>query len=132
MPKNPATPTKKPATPNPTTTPTPTPSVGAKHGAWCVPKPGVSVAQLQSNLDYACAFAIDCSPIQPGGSCFEPNIVSCHAAYAMNLLYQSAGRNPWNCDFSQTAMLTSTNPSKWFIQRDHGCRNRKSELIDAT
>uniref|UniRef100_A0A164ZRE1 glucan endo-1,3-beta-D-glucosidase n=2 Tax=Daucus carota subsp. sativus TaxID=79200 RepID=A0A164ZRE1_DAUCS len=117
VPKNPATPspTRKPTTPTPTPTPTltptPIPSGGTKHGPWCVPKTGVSLAQLQSNLDYACAFAIDCSPIQPGGSCFEPNIVSCHAAYAMNLLYQNSGRNPWNCDFSQTAMLTSTNPS---------------------
>ncbi|KAJ8572274.1 hypothetical protein K7X08_008785 [Anisodus acutangulus] len=54
---------------------------------------------------------IDCSPIQAGGPCFEPNTVASHAACAMNILYQTAGRNPWNCDFSQTAALTLTNPS---------------------
>ncbi len=75
------------------------------------PKAGVSDAELQTNLDYACGQGIDCSPIQPGGACFEPNTVASHAAYAMNLLYQSAGKNPWNCDFTQTAMLTSSNPS---------------------
>uniref|UniRef100_A0A7N0ZR23 glucan endo-1,3-beta-D-glucosidase n=1 Tax=Kalanchoe fedtschenkoi TaxID=63787 RepID=A0A7N0ZR23_KALFE len=79
--------------------------------AWCVPKAGVTDAQLQANLDYVCGHGFDCGPIQPGGACFEPNTLVAHAAYAMNLLYQTAGRNPWNCDFSQTAMLTSNNPS---------------------
>ncbi|KAI4298348.1 hypothetical protein L6164_031921 [Bauhinia variegata] len=78
---------------------------------WCVPKSGVSEDQLQANLDYACSHGIDCGPIQPGGACFEPNTVASHAAYAMNLYYQTVGRNPWNCNFSQTATLTSTNPS---------------------
>ncbi|KAK4751024.1 hypothetical protein SAY87_004506 [Trapa incisa] len=78
---------------------------------WCVPKSGVTDLQLQANLDYVCGHGIDCSPIQPGGPCFEPNTVASHAAYAMNLLYQTAGRNPWNCDFSQTAILSSKNPS---------------------
>ncbi|XP_043713590.1 glucan endo-1,3-beta-glucosidase 7-like isoform X2 [Telopea speciosissima] len=98
--QTPATPTT-PVTPAPKTKPT----------GWCVPKPGVSDAQLQADLDYACSQGIDCGPIQPGGACYEPNTVASHAAYAMNLLYQNAGRNPWNCDFSQTATLTSNNPS---------------------
>ncbi|KAA8545969.1 hypothetical protein F0562_020580 [Nyssa sinensis] len=88
-----------------------TPATPAPSAVWCIPKVGVSDAQLQSNLDYACGHGVDCSAIQPGGVCFEPNSVASHAAYAMNLLYQTAGRNPWNCDFSQTAMLTSNNPS---------------------
>ncbi|KAI4295531.1 hypothetical protein L6164_035570 [Bauhinia variegata] len=78
---------------------------------WCVPKAGVSDAQLQANLDYACSHGIDCGPIQPGGACFEPNTVASHAAYAMNVYYQTVGKNPWNCDFSQSATLTSQNPS---------------------
>lgn len=77
-----------------------------------MPRPGIADAQLQANLDYACSQGIDCSPIQPGGACFEPATVLSHAAYAMNLLYQSAGRNPWNCDFLQTASVSTTNPSK--------------------
>ncbi|KAK6136767.1 hypothetical protein DH2020_029480 [Rehmannia glutinosa] len=104
-PVNPAPTT--PTTPATPVNPIPTPAAG-----WCVPRPGISDAQLQANLDYACGQGIDCSPIQPGGPCFEPTTVLSHAAYAMNLLYQSAGRNPWNCDFMQTATLTSTNPSK--------------------
>ncbi|KAI4388431.1 hypothetical protein MLD38_000757 [Melastoma candidum] len=90
----------------PPTGPSPTP----KKGTWCMPKSGVSNAQLQANLDYACG-RIDCGPIQPGGTCFDPNTVASHAAYAMNLYYQNSGRNPWNCDFSKSAVLSSTNPS---------------------
>ncbi|CAI8606431.1 unnamed protein product [Vicia faba] len=78
--------------------------------AWCVPKPGLTDVQLQANLDYACGQGIDCSSIQPGGACFEPNTLANHAAYAMNLFYHT-GQNPLTCDFSQTATLTSNNPS---------------------
>ncbi|XP_031495562.1 glucan endo-1,3-beta-glucosidase 7 [Nymphaea colorata] len=91
-----------PVTPRPPT---------AKQTVWCVPKDGVSDASLQANLDYACGQGIDCGPIQAGGACFTPNTVAAHAAYAMNLLYQTAGRNPWNCEFSQTATLTTKDPS---------------------
>ncbi|KAI3464968.1 hypothetical protein Pfo_021631 [Paulownia fortunei] len=96
----------------PSTDKTPvTPAPEPKKDAWCVPKAGVSDAQLQTNLDYACGQGIDCSPIQPGGACFEPTTLASHATYAMNLLYQMSDKNPLNCDFSQTATLTSTNPS---------------------
>ncbi|PON40484.1 Glycoside hydrolase [Parasponia andersonii] len=103
---------QSPSTPKTPVSPTPSsPSPKAKTTVWCVPKAGVSDAQLQANIDYACGHGIDCGPIQPGGACFEPNTVASHAAFAMNLLYQTAGRNPWNCDFSQTATLSSNNPS---------------------
>ncbi|XP_030472091.1 glucan endo-1,3-beta-glucosidase 7-like [Syzygium oleosum] len=96
-----------PASPTAPVTPTPKPT----GMGWCVPKSGVSDAQLQAGLDYACSQNIDCSPIQPGGACFDPNTVASHAAFAMNLYYQTTGKNPWNCDFSQTATLTTNNPS---------------------
>lgn len=99
--QTPSTPSTTPAKPSPKPTAT----------GWCVPKAGVPDAQLQANLDYACGQGVDCSPIQPGGACFEPNTVLSHAAYAMNLYYQTTQKNPWNCDFSQTATLTSQNPS---------------------
>ncbi|KAL0384097.1 UNVERIFIED_CONTAM: Glucan endo-1,3-beta-D-glucosidase [Sesamum radiatum] len=106
----PTTPVVNP-TPTTPTTPVVNPVPSPIAAGWCVPRPGISDAQLQANLDYACGQGIDCSPIQPGGACFEPTSVASHAAYAMNLLYQSAGRNPWNCDFLQTATITTTNPS---------------------
>ncbi|XP_044979519.1 glucan endo-1,3-beta-glucosidase 7 [Hordeum vulgare subsp. vulgare] len=92
------------------TTPT-TPSKGSGSG-WCVASAGATEAQLQTDMDYACSqVGVDCGAIQPGGACFEPNTVRAHAAYAMNQLYQAAGSHPWNCDFRQSATLTSTNPS---------------------
>ncbi|CAJ1933494.1 unnamed protein product [Sphenostylis stenocarpa] len=88
------------------------PTSPERETQWCIPKVEVSEAQLQTNIDYICASqVINCGPIQPGGACYEPNTVLSHAAFAMNLYYQKVGRNPWNCDFSQTAMLTSQNPS---------------------
>ncbi|XP_062177083.1 glucan endo-1,3-beta-D-glucosidase-like [Alnus glutinosa] len=95
----------------PTTVTPANPSPKPTAASWCVPKVGVSDAQLQQDLDYACGQGIDCGLIQPGGACFEPNTVSSHAAYAMNLYYQTHAKNPWNCDFSQSATLTSINPS---------------------
>lgn len=104
-------PSTSPSPSTPSTTPV-SPSPKPSSGGWCVPKQGVSEAQLQTNLDYVCGQqGIDCGPIQPGGPCFEPNTVASHAAYAMNILYQTAGKNPWNCDFVQTATVTHSNPS---------------------
>ncbi|KDP46246.1 hypothetical protein JCGZ_10086 [Jatropha curcas] len=102
--------TKSSQVPSTPTTPA-TPSAKPTATGWCMPKSGVSDAQLQASLDYACGQGIDCGPIQPGGACFEPNNLVSHAAYAMNLYYQASSKNPWNCDFSQTATLTSKNPS---------------------
>ncbi|KAI3439631.1 Glucan endo-1, partial [Psidium guajava] len=99
---------KTPAGPSPKTPVGPSPK--PEKATWCIPKSGVSDAQLQANLDYACGHGINCQPIQPGGACFEPNTVASHAAYAMNLFYQNSDHSPWNCDFSQTATLSSDNP----------------------
>ncbi|CAL1390134.1 unnamed protein product [Linum trigynum] len=78
---------------------------------WCVPRAGVAVAQLQANLDYACGQPdVDCGPIQPGGTCYEPNTVASHAAFAMNLYYQIHGKKS-DCDFSGTGTFTNTDPS---------------------
>ncbi|XP_022982479.1 glucan endo-1,3-beta-glucosidase 7-like [Cucurbita maxima] len=108
-PKTPVTTPSSPANPSAKAPTSPKPNAGG--GSWCVPKGGVSNAQLQANLDYACGRGIDCSAIQPGGACFEPNTIAAHATYAMNLFYQTAGRYPWTCDFSQSATLSSKNPS---------------------
>ncbi|PWZ23165.1 Glucan endo-1,3-beta-glucosidase 7 [Zea mays] len=82
-----------------------------RGGGWCVARAGASDAELQADLDYACSqVGVDCSAIQPGGACFEPNTVRAHAAYAVNQLYQAAGRHPWNCDFRASATLTSDDP----------------------
>ncbi|KAM2731916.1 hypothetical protein FF1_034541 [Malus domestica] len=108
--------TKSSQTPS---TPTVSPSPKPTSAQWCVPKSDVFIAQLQANLDYAYGHGIDCSAIQLGGACFDPNTVASHAAYVMNLYYHIVVTVPLNCDFSQTATLTSSNPNKFSLTRAH-------------
>ncbi|GAV68881.1 Glyco_hydro_17 domain-containing protein/X8 domain-containing protein, partial [Cephalotus follicularis] len=86
-----------------------TPAAGKK---WCVPRADASEQALKSNIDYACSQGVDCNPIQAGGACFDPNNIKSHAAFVMNSYYQSHGRNDFNCDFSHTGVLSTSDPSK--------------------
>ncbi|KAJ0262771.1 Glucan endo-1,3-beta-glucosidase 7 [Hirschfeldia incana] len=88
-----------------------TPSGKVTSTGWCVSKKGATDEQLQSSIDWACGQGIDCGPIQPGGDCFEPNNVASHAAFAMNMYFQKSPKRATDCDFSQTATITSQNPS---------------------
>ncbi|KAJ6909592.1 hypothetical protein NC652_020540 [Populus alba x Populus x berolinensis] len=89
----------------------PTPPSPTKSKKWCVPKADATDKALQANIDYVCSQGVDCKPIQAGGACFSPDNVRSHASYIMNSYYQSHGRNDFNCDFSQTAVLTTSDPS---------------------
>ncbi|EYU35388.1 hypothetical protein MIMGU_mgv1a018867mg, partial [Erythranthe guttata] len=58
---------------------------------WCIANtnsPAPSPAKFQGFIDYACG-VVDCSAIRPGGSCYNPNLLSKHASYALNLIYKS-------------------------------------------
>lgn len=87
----------------------PAPALGKK---WCIAKLEVSDAALQANIDYVCSTGVDCGPIQPHGTCFSPNTVRAHASYIMNTFYQINGRHDFNCDFSNTGVVTFSDPSK--------------------
>ncbi|KAJ0044547.1 hypothetical protein Pint_05101 [Pistacia integerrima] len=82
-----------------------------KGKKWCLPKRGAEIEALQSNIDYVCGLGLDCGAIQVGGSCFLPNTVRAHAAYAMNVYYQAMGRNDYDCDFKQTGAISDVDPS---------------------
>lgn len=90
----------------------PTPPSPTKGKKWCVPKADATDKALQASIDYVCSQGVDCKPIQPGGACFDPNNVRSHASYVMNLFYQTHGRQAFNCDFSNTGVLTAVNPGK--------------------
>ncbi|KAK7337650.1 hypothetical protein VNO77_18235 [Canavalia gladiata] len=93
-------------------TPPPNTNAQAMPGqSWCVAKTGVPETSLQSALDYACGMpSVDCSQIQQGGTCYNPNSIQNHASFAFNSYYQ---KNPasTSCDFGGTATVVNTNPS---------------------
>ncbi|KAL3522635.1 hypothetical protein ACH5RR_015469 [Cinchona calisaya] len=96
----------------PITNPTPTTNPPASSGAaWCIANPTASQTALQVALDYACGYGgADCSGIQPGSSCYDPNTEKDHASYAFNDYYQK-NPIPTSCVFGGTAQLTYTDPS---------------------
>ncbi|KAJ4749389.1 Carbohydrate-binding X8 domain superfamily protein [Rhynchospora pubera] len=77
---------------------------------WCVAKPSTDEVALVDNISYACSI-VDCTILQEGHSCFYPNNNISHASIAMNLYFQSRGRNNWNCDFKNSGLIVSTDPS---------------------
>ncbi|XAR52797.1 Glucan endo-1,3-beta-D-glucosidase [Bertholletia excelsa] len=100
-----------PANTNPVMTPATATTPVSSSGSWCVASQSASQKALQMALDYACGYGgADCSAIQSGGSCFDPNTIRDHASYAFNSFYQK-NPVPNSCNFAGTAMITNTDPS---------------------
>ncbi|KAE8684242.1 O-Glycosyl hydrolases family 17 protein, putative isoform 2 [Hibiscus syriacus] len=72
----------------------------------------VSVADFAAiGVGYACGIGgVNCSQIQQGANCYNPNTLQNHASYAFNTYYQK-NPTPTSCDFGWTATIVNTNPS---------------------
>ncbi|KAG8364825.1 hypothetical protein BUALT_Bualt18G0038900 [Buddleja alternifolia] len=77
---------------------------------WCVAKPSSEQGTLLANIEYACS-QVDCRILQKGCPCSLPDNLINHASVAMNLYYQSKGRNHWNCHFGESGLIVMTEPS---------------------
>ncbi|OIW16315.1 hypothetical protein TanjilG_19031 [Lupinus angustifolius] len=103
--------TESPSSTLPITTPTTVNSPMSSGASYCIASPTASNTALQVALDYACGYGgADCSAIQSGGSCYNPNSIRDHASYAFNKYYQK-NPVPNSCNFGGTAVNTNTNPS---------------------
>lgn len=124
---NPTTPTTTPTSPTtttpPTTTTTPPASSSASGGQWCVASQSAAENTLKVALDYACGYGADCSAIQPGASCYNPNTLRDHASYAFNDYYQK-NPAPTSCAFGGAATLANKDPSKTFIHQTQNFKNK--------
>lgn len=79
---------------------------------WCVCRDGLADTVLQKTLDFACGAGADCVPIHQNGGCYLPNTVKAHCSFATNSYFQRKGQAPGSCDFSGTAAVTTSDPSK--------------------
>lgn len=82
-------------------------------GLFCVANNNVTSDSLLAGINWACGQGnANCSAIQVGQPCYEPNTPINHASYAYNDYYHRTMATGGTCDFGGTALLTSNDPSK--------------------
>ncbi|KAK8584796.1 hypothetical protein V6N13_138743 [Hibiscus sabdariffa] len=80
--------------------------------SWCVASKQAQKSDLQNSLDWVCGPGqADCSAIQPGKQCFEPNDLVSHASFAFNDYYKKHGGTAEACNFGGTGVQVNKDPS---------------------
>ncbi|KAL5980728.1 hypothetical protein ACLOJK_028637 [Asimina triloba] len=88
-------------------------------GAFCVAKNDADSSSLLTALDWACGQgSANCSAIQAGQPCYEPNTPKNHASYAFNDYFHRTRSSGGTCDFGGAAMISSVDPinGSWIIR----------------
>ncbi|KAJ6795358.1 glucan endo-1,3-beta-glucosidase 4 isoform X1 [Iris pallida] len=81
-------------------------------GIFCVANSSADSTALKEGLDWACGSgSANCSAIQPGQPCYESDNLVATASYAFNDYYHRTQANGGTCNFGDTAMITSVDPS---------------------
>lgn len=85
---------------------------GNSSTVFCVAKSGADSDKLRAGLDWACGQGqANCTAIQSGQPCYNPDNLENHASYAYNDYYQKMHGVGGTCDFSGTATTTTADPS---------------------
>uniref|UniRef100_A0A0E0I1R8 glucan endo-1,3-beta-D-glucosidase n=1 Tax=Oryza nivara TaxID=4536 RepID=A0A0E0I1R8_ORYNI len=81
---------------------------------FCIASDDADEKAVQAAMDWACGPGrTDCTAIQPGQGCYEPNDVRSHASFAFDSYYQSQGKAAGSCYFQGVGMVTTTDPSEY-------------------
>lgn len=102
---------------------------------YCIAADGVDAKTLQAALDWACGPGrANCTEIQPGENCYQPNNVENHASYAFDSYYQKERKDAGSCDFKGVAMITTTDPSHGgcIFPGSKQVSNRTREVVNST
>ncbi|KAI5013117.1 glucan endo-1,3-beta-glucosidase 1-like [Hordeum vulgare subsp. vulgare] len=79
---------------------------------FCIASDDADEKAVQAAMDWACGPGrSDCTAIQAGEGCYQPNDVRSHASFAFNTYYQSQGKAGGSCYFQGAGMVTTTDPS---------------------
>ncbi|XP_043692097.1 glucan endo-1,3-beta-glucosidase 4-like [Telopea speciosissima] len=81
-------------------------------GAFCVAKQEADTDALQAGLNWACGQGqSNCTAIQAGKPCYDPDTLQNHASYAYNDYFHKMKSVGGTCDFGGTATITNVDPS---------------------
>ncbi|CAN6909823.1 unnamed protein product [Brassica oleracea var. botrytis] len=79
---------------------------------WCIANSTATDAELMLNIYLGCEHKfVNCKPIYPGGSCFDPDTLISHASFVMNAFFQLHNRTKEFCGYNNTGIITTTDPS---------------------